>query len=175
VQAVRQRTNLPLDVHLMIQHPERHLAAFRRAGGDTLVVHVEADVDLPRAIEAIHALGAQAGAALKPDTPLERVLPSIDRLDQVMVMSVHPGFSGQKFLPEILPKMAAVHQRLGEIGSGADLSADGGVTPGTAGVVAGAGATFLVCGNSVYGGGDVAANLATLRRAAEGGLRDAVR
>lgn len=175
VRAVRERTKLPLDVHLMIQHPEKYLTAFREAGGDTLVLHVESDVEMGRAIESVHALGASVGAALRPETPVDRVLPWIDRLDQVMVMSVHPGFSGQKFLPEILPKMLAVHTRLGEIGSAADISADGGITTATAPEVARAGATFFVCGNSAFAGGDIPTNLAALRRAIQGATGDAVR
>ncbi|MCI4322708.1 MAG: ribulose-phosphate 3-epimerase [Thermoplasmata archaeon] len=175
VRAVRERTTLPLDIHLMIQDPEKYLPVFREAGGDTLVVHVESDVSMGRAIEAGHALGAQVGAALRPDTPIDRVLPWIDRLDQVLVMSVHPGFSGQKFLPDILPKMAEVDRRLDEIGSSADISADGGITATTAPEVVRAGATFLVCGNSAFAGGDVGANLASLRRALEEATHRAVR
>jgi ribulose-phosphate 3-epimerase len=175
VKAVRQRTRLPLDVHLMIQNPEKYLEAFRAAGGDTLVVHVESDVAMARAIEASHALGAEVGAALRPETPIDRVLPWIDRLDQVMVMSVHPGFSGQAFLPDVVPRMREVRRRLEEIGSSAEISADGGITASTAVEVARAGATFFVCGNSAFGGGDVGANLAAIRQAIQGATIDAVR
>jgi ribulose-phosphate 3-epimerase len=175
VAAVRARTRLPLDVHLMIEEPLKFLEPFHRAGGDTLVFHVEARGDPGAIVAAIHRLGAKAGAAIRPDTPFAKVDPLADRLDQILVMSVHPGFSGQTFLPEVLPKVAAARKRLAETGRGADVSIDGGVVPETAREAARAGATFFVCGNSVFTGGPVAENLRGLRAAIEEGARDAVR
>jgi len=175
VAAVRARTRLPLDVHLMIQQPRRYLEAFHRAGGTTLVFHVEADGDPAGTVEAIHALGAAAGAAIRPDTPFDRVAPLADRLEQILVMSVHPGFSGQRFIPDVLPKVTMARTALDRAGRGADVSIDGGITPETAGPAARAGATFFVCGNSVFTGGPVADNLRRLRSAIEEGARDAVR
>jgi ribulose-phosphate 3-epimerase len=169
VQAVRRRTKLPLDVHLMIQRPQSYLEAFARAGGDTLVFHIEADGDPGQLIRAGHDLGVKVGAALRPDTPLERLEPLIDRLDQVLVMSVQPGFSGQLFIPEVLLKLRAARNRLAAIGSSADLSIDGGITPETGAKAARAGATFFVCGNSVFGNGSVSENLAALRSAVHQG------
>ena len=175
VKAVRARTKLPLDVHLMIEKPARYVEAFARAGGNTLVFHVEADVDPASLIAQIRDLGAGAGAALKPDSPFERVAPWLERLDQVLVMSVFPGFSGQSFIPTVLPKVRETRERLDAIGSEADLSIDGGVTVETAGPAARDGATFFVCGNSVYAGGDVKENLARLRRAIDEGAGRALR
>jgi ribulose-phosphate 3-epimerase len=175
VAAVRARTRLPLDLHLMIEHPLKFLEAFRQAGGDTLVFHLEAKADPDEVIRAVHRLGAGVGAALRPDTPFARVEPLLDRLDQVLVMSVYPGFSGQKFLPEALPKVRAARERLDALGSRADISIDGGVVPVTATQAAAAGATFFVCGNSVFHGGDVRENLGRLRAAVEEGARSAVR
>ncbi len=175
VAAVRARTKLPLDVHLMIDDPLRYAAAFHRAGGTTLVFHLESRSPPDEVIRAVHALGAEVGAAIKPDTPFAVVEPFVDRVDQVLVMSVHPGFSGQKFLPEVLPKVVAARARLDALGTGGDLSIDGGITAETAPRAAAAGATFFVCGNSVYAGGPVADNLRRLRSAVEEGARGAVR
>ncbi len=175
VAAVRRHTRLPLDVHLMIEDPERYFEAFARAGGSTLVFHVEARADPRRLLELGRALGVTVGAAIRPETPVDRVWPWLDRLDQVMVMGVNPGFSGQKFLPGTLPKLHAVRERLSEHGLSTDLSIDGGITTETALESARAGATFFVCGNSVYGQGTVAENLAALRAAVQRGAQDAVR
>lgn len=175
VAAVRRHTKLPLDVHLMIEQPARYFDAFARAGGTTLVFHLEARADPEALLQLGHSLGVEVGAALRPDTPVDRVWPWLDRVDQVMVMGVNPGFSGQKFIPEALPKLRAVRQRLDATGSSADLSVDGGITTETAVEAARAGATFFVCGNSVYGRGTVAENLADLRSAVRRGSQGAVR
>ena len=175
VRAVRARTRLPLDVHLMIDDPLRYLEAFHRAGGDTLVFHLEAHSEPAAVLREARRLGGRVGAALRPDTPFSAVEPIAHQVDQILVMSVHPGFSGQAFLPEALPKLRAARARLDELGRDADLSIDGGVTRETAGEAARAGATFFVCGNSVYGGGPVPENLQRLRAAVEDGARRAVR
>ena len=175
VAAVRSRTKLPLDIHLMIDNPLRHVAAFQKAGGDTLVFHVESHDEPEAVVREVHRLGVAVGAAIRPDTPFSAVEPLVDRLDQVLVMSVHPGFSGQKFIPEALPKVRTARERLDASGSGADISIDGGVTLETAGDAAAAGATFFVCGNSVFHGGDVGENLRSLRASVERGAARAVR
>jgi ribulose-phosphate 3-epimerase len=174
VRAVRTRTRLPLDIHLMIEHPAKFAEAFAKAGGDTLVFHVEAADAPDEALRAIRASGAKAGAAIRPDTPFERVAPLVERLDQVLVMSVQPGFSGQSFHPEVLPKVRAARAAVDRVGSGGYVSIDGGVTPETAVSAAENGATFFVCGNSVFVGGSVGDNLKNLRRAADEGARRAV-
>jgi len=175
VAAVRKVTKLPLDIHLMISRPLRYAEAFRKAGGDTLVFHMESD-DPPR--EVVHAIrdtGAAVGAAIRPPTPFETVEPLLSDLDEVLVMSVHPGFSGQQFIPEVLPKVRSARTSLDVIGSPALISIDGGVTPETATEAARAGATFFVCGNSVFNhSGPVDANLARLRAAVERGARNGV-
>ncbi len=170
VRAVRARTRLPLDIHLMIERPARYVAAFAKAGGDTLVFHLEAEDDPAEVVRAVHGLGVKVGAALKPATPFERVAPLLDRVDQVLVMSVEPGFSGQRFIPGVLPKVRAARSALDALGSAADVSIDGGVTPETARPAAEAGATFFVCGNSVFAGGRVDENLLALRRAVTVGV-----
>jgi ribulose-phosphate 3-epimerase len=175
VAAVRAVTKLPLDIHLMISHPLRYVGAFRKAGGDTLVFHMESD-DPPReVVRAIRDTGAAVGAAIRPPTPFESVEPLLPEIDEVLVMSVHPGFSGQRFLPEVLPKVRAARAALDSMRSPALVSIDGGVVPETATEAARAGATFFVCGNSVYNTlGRVDENLARLRAAVERGARDGV-
>ena len=173
VAAVRRRTRLPLDVHLMIARPLRYLEAFRRAGGDTLVVHLEAEDPPDTTLPAVRALGARAGLAIKPETPFSSVEPWLDRLDELMVMGVHPGFSGQAFLPEALPKLKAARAELDRRKAAVELAIDGGVTLEVARATARAGATFFVCGNSVFGSGDVAENLGALRAAVSEGRGDA--
>jgi ribulose-phosphate 3-epimerase len=175
VRAVRARTRLPLDIHLMISEPERYLETFARAGGDTLVFHVEAADEPGRLIHSIHDLGKAAGLAVRPDTSLDRGLTWLDELDQILVMSVHPGFSGQKFIPTALPKLEQASEAVGKLGRAVDISIDGGITPETAKLAASHGATFFVCGNSVFGGGDVRANLTSLRRSVQEGARVEVR
>ncbi len=174
VEGVRRRTRLPLDVHLMISEPARYAPVFRKAGGDTLVFHLEATEDPRGTIEAIRATGAGVGAAVRPETPYARLEPLAGELDQVLIMSVHPGFSGQRFLPEALPKLATARRQLDEMGSAADLSIDGGITTETAPDASAAGATFFVCGNSTFVGGDVGANLRRLRESVEVGAARAV-
>ena len=175
VAAVRRATRRPLDVHLMIEHPEAYVGAFADAGGTTLVFHLEA-TDAPAELaRTVRGLGVEVGIALKPETPFDRLRPLLGAIDQVMVMSVHPGFSGQSFLPEALPKLAEARAALDRLGSPADLSIDGGVTVETARRAAAAGATFFVCGNSVYVGGSVAENVRRIRAAIDEGVRDAVR
>jgi len=175
VAAVRARTRLPLDVHLMISEPLRYLEAFHRAGGDTLVFHIESDSEPAEVVRRAHELGSAVGAAVKPETPLSALDGIFDRLDQVLVMSVHPGFSGQEFIPEVLPKVRAARARIDRDGRFTDLSIDGGVTPTTAVAAAEAGATFFVCGNAVFAGGEVSANLDRLRAAVREGAERAVR
>lgn len=174
VGAVRARTKLPLDVHLMISHPLRYVDAFRKAGGDTLVFHLEAEDSPADVVRAVRASGAAVGAAVRPDTPFDAVRPFLPNLDEVLVMSVHPGFSGQRFIPAVLPKVRAAREELDREGSRALISIDGGVTPETAVDAARAGATFFVCGNSVYNSESVADNLARLRAAVERGAHDGV-
>jgi len=175
VAAVRARTRLPLDLHLMIDEPLRYAEAFRAAGGDTLVFHFESRSDPAATIREVHRLGAGVGVAIRPDTPFAAVEPFANQVEQILVMSVNPGFSGQKFLPDVLPKVTAAREAFAALGSNADVSIDGGVTPATADRAAAAGATFFVCGNSVFAGGPVGENLRDLRSAVEAGRARAVR
>jgi ribulose-phosphate 3-epimerase len=174
VRSVRARTRLPLDVHLMIDHPARFAKSFAEAGGSTLVFHVESSDDARATIRALHDLGVGAGAAIRPGTPFEALAPLADQVEQLLVMSVEPGFSGQSFRPEVLPKVRAARAALDEIGSTADVSIDGGITVATAPGAAREGASFFVCGNSVFVGGEIVENLHQLRRAVDEGAKSAV-
>ena len=174
VAAVRAHTKRPLDVHLMIEEPLRYVEAFRAAGGDHLVFHLESRSDPTAVIERIHALGARAGIAIKPETPLDAVGPFLPELDEVMVMGVHPGFSGQSFLDSALPKLAEARRRVDALGRDVEVAIDGGITNATAAACAAAGARFFVCGQSVFGAGPIDRNLAGLRHAVEEGAARAV-
>ena len=150
VQAVRQVTRLTLDVHLMIEQPERYLADFAQAGADRLTVHVETCPHLHRTIEQIKEVGCQAGVTLNPATPLvalEEILPEVDL---VLVMSVNPGFGGQKYIPGSTAKIARLRAMLDAIGSQAELEVDGGINPATIAEVVGAGASVLVIGSAIF-------------------------
>ena len=162
VKAIRKVTKLPLDVHLMIVEPERYLADFAKAGADVLTVHVETCPHLHRTIQQIRELGVKAGVTLNPATPLsslEEILPDVD---QVLVMSVNPGFGGQSFIPSSTAKVRRLRGMLDACGSKAELEIDGGIKPENAREVVEAGATVLVAGPAVFKG-EVAANVRRLR------------
>jgi ribulose-phosphate 3-epimerase len=169
VAALRRVTDLPLDVHLMIEAPERYVDAFVDAGADWLTVHQEASVHLHRTLEAIRHRGARAGVSINPGTPAAAVDEVLPFLDLVLVMSVNPGFGGQSFIPTSTAKIRRLRESLDERGiEGVEIEVDGGIGPDTAGEVAGAGATVLVTGAAVYrGAGSVAENIAAIRRASE--------
>jgi ribulose-phosphate 3-epimerase len=165
-----------LDVHLMIAEPERYLDDFARAGADALTVHVEATSHLFRALAAVRALGKAAGVALNPATPLGALEEILPYADLVLVMSVEPGFGGQRFIPGSAEKVARLRRSLEQRGlSGVAVSVDGGIGEATIGAVARAGATIAVAGSAVFGeagGRSVAENLARLREAATAGAPD---
>ena len=165
VKALRRATNLPLDVHLMIVEPERLIDAFAEAGADTITVHVEACAHLHRTLAHIKSLGKRAGVTLNPSTHENTLQYVLDVVDQVLVMSVNPGFGGQSFIYEMLPKVAAIRAMIDARGRPIDLEIDGGVTRETARVAIAAGARVLVAGHSVFSGGEstYASAIANLR------------
>ena len=161
---LREETGALLDVHLMIVEPERYLAGFARAGADVLTVHVETCPHLHRTVQQIRELGVKAGVTLNPATPLsalEEVLPDVD---QVLVMSVNPGFGGQSYIPGATDRVRRLRAMLDAIGSKAQLEVDGGIKPGNARAVVEAGATVLDAGSAIFAG-DVAGNVRRLREA----------
>jgi len=168
VAAVAKATRLPLDVHLMITSPDRYLEAFADAGATGLTVHVEACERPERTISRIRSLGRRPGIAVSPGTPLETIAPVARDVDLLLIMSVYPGFTGQAFLPQSLPKVAAARALLTEAGATADIEVDGGVGLSNAGRLVAAGATILVAGAALFHAADSAQALGELRRAAAG-------
>ncbi len=166
VRAVKKVANRPLDVHLMIEEPDRYLDAFVEAGASMVSVHVEVLPHLHRTIDAIKRLGARAGVVLNPSTPVSALEEVAGDLDYVLVMSVNPGFGGQRFIPHSVDKIRRVRALLDRIGSTAPIEVDGGVDLTTIRAVVDAGASILVAGNAVFGGGDPAGALRALREAA---------
>jgi len=150
VAAIRPLTSLPLDVHLMIEHPERYISEFVHAGADIITVHVEASPHLHGAIELIKKLGVKAGVSLNPPTPLSAVDKFIHHVDLVLIMSVNPGFGGQPFIPETLPRIENMRKILDGRGLSAELEVDGGINVENAPDIVKAGANVLVAGNSVF-------------------------
>ena len=172
VAALRKVTARPLDVHLMIVEPERYVDAFADAGADVITVHVEACTHLHRVLQAIRARGKRAGVSLNPATSEETLRYVMPLVDLVLVMSVNPGFGGQSFLPEVLPKIARLRQMIEaeerSAGRTIDLEVDGGVKVGTARLVAEAGADVLVAGNAVFATADYARAIGAIRDDASG-------
>ena len=162
VSAVRKVTQLPLDVHLMIEDPSRYVAEFRKAGADWITVHVEAEKDVRKVLEGIKKLGAKAGISLRPKTAVEDLFPFLDILDLVLVMSVEPGFGGQAFMPEMTEKIRKLRARF----SGR-ISVDGGIDVRTAPQVLEAGADILVAGSAIFGKKDRAQVIRELREIAK--------
>ena len=150
-EGARNAAEVPLDVHLMIEAPERYLEVFAKAGADILTVHQEACKNLAPTIARIRELGVLAGVAVNPDTPLEDVQHVLKDVDLLLVMSVHPGFGGQAYIPSSTSKVRRARQMLDGVGSDAELEVDGGIDEGNAAEVAGAGATVLVAGAAIYG------------------------
>ena len=150
VEALKRVTKLPLDVHLMISEPEKHVDAFANAGASNITVHVETCQDLPEMIKRIHALGCTAGVTLNPATPasaLDSVLPMVEL---VLVMSVNPGYSGQKFMPETAAKVEEIRSKLNALRSTAHLEVDGGMNADTIPLTKKAGANAFVTGNAAF-------------------------
>jgi len=166
--AVKRIATRPLDVHLMIEEPDRYIEEFVKAGASMISVHVEAVPHLHRTIGLIKKLGARAGAVLNPSTPAALIEDVAADVDFVLVMSVNPGFSGQTFIPHSLEKLRRVRAVLDAAGSSAPIEIDGGIDASNAADVVTAGADILVAGNAVFGGGDPEAATRALRQAVVG-------
>jgi len=164
VKAVDRISALPLDVHLMIEEPDRYLEAFRESGADWISVHVEAVHHLHRTVARIRQLGASPGVVLNPATPLSTLEEILEEVDFVLLMSVNPGFGGQAFIPSALAKVAALRKILSRRGLKARIEVDGGVDAGNAADLVRAGADILVAGNAVFGKGDPVTNARDLIR-----------
>jgi ribulose-phosphate 3-epimerase len=166
LKSVRAITRLPLDAHLMIDDPERYLDAFVKAGADSVSVHAEVCADIPAIAHRMHTLGIRAAVAINPETDPARVLAAAAHLDMILVMSVHPGFGGQGFIPASLDKLRAVRRELDRMQLAVDLQVDGGIKVDNIAAVAAAGANIFVSGSGIFGQQDYAATIARMRRAA---------
>ncbi|HEV8664066.1 MAG TPA: ribulose-phosphate 3-epimerase [Candidatus Methylomirabilis sp.] len=168
VRAIRKRTRLFLDVHLMVQNPDRHLGPFVEAGADGLTVHVEVCPHLHRTLQQIREAGAKAGVALNPSTPFGHVEQVLGDCGLILLMSVNPGFGGQRFIPFVEAKIAAARGRLQALGASCELEVDGGIKPENCQAVAAAGASILVIGSAVFTSPDRTATLREIRRRLRG-------
>lgn len=155
---IRKCTSLPLDVHLMIDEPKRYLESFREAGSDRITVHVEACQNVPETLTQIRKLGAAAGISLRPKTSIDSIFPYLNQLDMVLVMTVEPGFGGQRFMPDMLVKVKTLRSRFK-----GKISVDGGIDFETAPQAVAAGADVLVAGTSIFGQKDRAQAIRNLR------------
>ena len=164
VEDIRKHTSLPLDCHLMIVHPEKYVERFAKAGADIITVHYEACQDnLAEVLNLIRSTGVKCGAVINPDTPVEKIADVIPLCDMVLVMSVFPGFGGQKFIPEALDKLREVRAIVESLGKDIDVEIDGGVTAENVEQVKAAGANVIVAGSAVFKAEDRAAMIATLK------------
>ena len=165
VRCLRPVTRMPLDVHLMVDRPIRYVEQFCDAGADIVTVHVEADTpeNTALALEKIHAKGKRAGVVLRPKTPAEAARPYLKACDMILVMTVEPGFGGQKFMADMMPKLRTLRDWIDQENPACELEVDGGVDPVTAKVVIENGANVLVAGSAVYGAEDIPSRIAELR------------
>ncbi|MBN2189096.1 MAG: ribulose-phosphate 3-epimerase [Chitinispirillaceae bacterium] len=171
VEAVRKSVTIPLDVHLMIGNPEKYLDDFCRAGANTLIVHAESCPDLPDTAAAIRKHKVRPGVTVNPEQPVSLFLDHLGLFDQALIMTVHAGFGGQKFIPETLAKISEVHTKAAALGRAVDIEVDGGINGETACECARHGANVFVAGYFVFKSPDYAASIRTIREAAEKGVK----
>ena len=165
VQALRPVTQMPLDVHLMIDRPIRYVEQFAKAGADWITIHVEADQpqNILDTLDKIHALGCKAGIVLKPRTPAEVAIPYLEKCDMVLIMTVEPGFGGQKFMADMMPKMKKIRQMLDEVNPACHVEVDGGEDANTCELCKANGADILVAGSAYFKAADRAAFVKTIQ------------
>ena len=163
VKALRPLSDLTFDVHLMISHPKQYIRQFAEAGAEIITFHVECDDDIDETITEIEKYGVKPALSLKPGTPVECLYPYLDRLYMVLVMTVEPGFGGQKFMADQMPKVAAIRKLINERNPACELEVDGGVAPDTCQTCIDAGANVLVAGSAVYKAEDIPARIKELR------------
>jgi len=150
VKACKKYTKLPLDVHLMIENPEKYIPDFAKAGADIITIHAEASKSLDEDLELIRQNNAKPGIVLNPSTPIDSIIPFLDKIFMVLIMSVNPGFEGQKFMPEVLGKIKELKKQIEKTGSSCEIEIDGGINLTTAKEAVRAGATILVAGSAIY-------------------------
>lgn len=167
VASLRKKTGAVLDVHLMISDPLTYAPQFAAQGADIVVFHLESDSDIQATLDAIRAKGVKAGLSLKPKTPAQAVFPYLDQLDMVLVMTVEPGFGGQKFMADMCPKIAAIRAEAERRGLKLEIEVDGGIDAVTIRAAADAGADVFVAGSALFGSADYTAAVEKLRKAAQ--------
>jgi ribulose-phosphate 3-epimerase len=165
IKNLKKITNLPLDVHLMIIKPENFIEDFRNAGADIITVHYEASNHLDRLIHQIKATGAKAGVSINPATPVENIFPILEMVDLVLVMSVNPGFGGQKFIPYTLEKVKKLKNKINSLGLSTMIEIDGGVTLDNAKEIINAGVDILVAGSTVFNSKNIPETISLLKNA----------
>ena len=154
LESLRKITRLPLDAHLMIENPQRYVEVFVKSGANSVSVHAEVCKDIPAMAKRLHDLGARASIGINPETDVQRVLPFAAQLDMILIMSIHPGFGGQEFIPEALEKLRAVRRELDRRALKVDIEIDGGVKLDNIAEVKAAGANVFVSGSGIFGQGD---------------------
>jgi ribulose-phosphate 3-epimerase len=167
IRAIRRVTDRPLDVHLMIETPERWIQEYADAGADLICVHVEACLHLHRTLQLIRHAGKKVAVALNPATPLDSIEYVLDQCDMVLLMTVNPGFGGQSFIPQVLPKIQALRDEIEGRGLSVDIEVDGGIKVDNVDVVVRAGANVIVSGSEIFGSGAYRETIAAMRRRAE--------
>lgn len=162
--ALRPKSKLIFDVHLMIDEPDKYAGDFIKAGADIISIHAETCPHLHRSIQNIKSFGVKAAVALNPATPLNVIEYVLKNLDMVLLMTVNPGFGGQKFIPEVLPKISALRERIDKLGLNVEIQVDGGICPQNAAEVVRAGANVLVAGSAIFGAKDIQKAVKDLRK-----------
>lgn len=163
ISTIRKRTKLFFDCHLMVEEPGRYLEAFKEAGADSITIHVEACEDVAATLKRIRELGLKTGISLNPETPVEDVFPYLPMVDMVLVMSVHPGFGGQKFIDGSLERITAIRNKLNELKLDTDIQVDGGININNLSMILNAGANVIVSGNSIFKG-DIEKNVSDFKK-----------
>jgi ribulose-phosphate 3-epimerase len=174
VEAVKKSVTIPLDVHLMISEPIKHIKAFRDAGADIITVHVESNNPLDELIQAIRESGARVGVTVNPDRSAGPIIEHLDKIDHVLIMSVFPGYSGQKFLENTMSKVRAVYDAARALQRSIDIQVDGGINNETAVICGRYGANVFVAGNYIYKSNDYAARIRSVREGAAAGRKELI-
>jgi ribulose-phosphate 3-epimerase len=163
VEAVKRSTRLPLDVHLMISNPDQYIDVFRQSGADIITIHAEAVDHLHRSVQSIKEVGARAGVSLNPATPLQPVEYVLGELDMVLLMAVNPGFGGQEFIHEVIPKIKRLREMINERGLNTEIEVDGGINLDTIGIASAAGANIFVAGSAIFHSKDYSKTISMMR------------
>ena len=171
VKMARRVVSMPLSVHLMMTRPDEYVTTFLEAGADTVLIHIEAECDVPAALENICEMGGYAGVTLNPETPAEMIFPVLEFVDEILCMTVHPGYGGQELIPDVLPKIRTIRDRAKTIGrTSLRIMVDGGIDADNIARCAAHGANMFVAGTALYDAGDMGAEVTMLRRRASEAL-----